>query len=455
MKSVLPRSLALTGIAILAAAAAAAPAKVFPYSYTQEDLPNGLRLVVVPTNYPNIVATYIVVQAGSRNEVEAGHTGFAHLFEHLMFKGTARYPQAKYTDALQRMGAASNAYTTDDYTCYYTVFSKEDLATVLEMEGDRFQSLKVAEPEFKTESLAVLGEYNKNASSPFSKLQDAVQDTAFDRSTYKHTTMGFLKDIQDMPNQYEYSLKFFDRYYRPEYTTILVVGDVKARAVRALAEKFWGEWKRGSYQPEIPQEPPQQEPRAAQVDWPTPTLPVIDIAYKGPAYTDSAKDTAALEALAYLAFSSTSDLYQKLVVAEQKAASLSASAPENVDPSLFEIVARVKRGADLEYIRDRIYETVQTFREKPVDEARLDAVRKHLRYALALQMQSSDAIAAVLARYVALRRTPETVNLLFDQFAALTPDDIRQAADRYLTESHRTTVTLSGPKPPGGTGEEK
>jgi zinc protease len=97
------------------------------------------------------------------------------------------------------------------------------------MEGDRFQHLKYAEPEFKTESLAVLGEYNKNSASPFSKLNEVLHDTAYDKHTYKHTTMGFLKDIQDMPNQYEYSLKFFDRYYRPEYTTIIVVGDVKAR----------------------------------------------------------------------------------------------------------------------------------------------------------------------------------------------------------------------------------
>lgn len=444
-------------LASLAAAVSfgAAPAKVFPYSFSQEDLPNGLRLIVVPTGFPNIVATYIVVQAGSRNEIEPGHTGFAHLFEHLMFKGTEKYPQAKYTETLQRMGAASNAYTTNDYTCYYTVFSKEDLPTVIEMEADRFQHLKVSEPEFKTEALAVLGEYNKNASNPFAKLDEVVNDTAFERSTYKHTAMGFLKDIQDMPNQYEYSLKFFDRYYRPEYTTIVVVGDVKARSVRPLVDQFWGEWKRRNYKPEIPQEPAQTAPKTARVDWPTPTLPMVDIAYKGPAYTDSAKDTAALEALAFLAFSQTSDLYQKLVVQEQKAASLLASAPANVDPALFEIVARVKGDADLDYVRDQIYAAVKTFREKPVDAARLDAVRKHLRYALELRMQSSDAIAGILAPYVALRRTPETLNLLYNQYDSLTPDDIRQAADRYLTENNRTTVTLAGPNPQAGTGEGK
>ena len=438
-------------LAVLTATAfGAAPPKIFPYPYTQQDLPNGLRLVVVPTDYPNIVATYIVVQAGSRNEIEPGHTGFAHLFEHLMFKGTAKFPQEKYTATLQRIGASSNAFTTEDFTCYYTVFSKEDLASVLEMEADRFRNLKYSEPELKTEALAVLGEYNKNSSDPSTRLEEVLNDTAFDRATYKHTTMGFLKDIQDMPNQYDYSLKFFDRYYRPEYTTILVVGDVKPKAVRELIDKFWGDWKPGSYKPEIPKDPPQEKAKTAQIEWPTATLPIVDVAYKGPAYTDSAKDTAALDALAFLAFSPTSDLYQKLVVQEQKAASLVASAPSHVDPALFEIEARVKKASDVESVRDQILATVKAFQEKPVNAERLAAVRKHLRYSLALRMQSSDAIAGILARYIALRRTPETMNNLYDQYAALTPEDVQQAAQKYLTENARTTVTLLPKAPAGG-----
>jgi zinc protease len=429
-----------------AAFAANGPGKVFPYSYTQEDLPNGLRLIVVPTDYPNIVATYIVVQVGSRNEVEPGHTGFAHLFEHLMFKGTKTYPKEKYTETLRNIGASSNAFTTDDYTCFYTVFSKEDLPTVLAMEADRFQHLKYSEPEFKTESLAVLGEYNKNSSNPGQKLREVLMDTAFERSTYKHTTMGFLKDVQDMPNQYDYSIQFFDRYYRPEYTTILVVGDAKAKEVRALVDKAWGEWKRGDYKPEIPQEPPQEHPKTAHVDWPGAALPTIAIAYKAPAYTDTAKDSAALDALAFLAFSQTSDLYQKLVVTEQKAESLFGSMPNRVDPTLFTISARVKKQDDMDYVRDQILAAVKTFQEKPVDAARLDAVRKHLRYELALSMDSSDAIAGILASFVALRRTPETLNKFYDEYAALTPEDVQQAAAKYLVENGRTMVTLT----PGG-----
>jgi zinc protease len=311
------------------------------------------------------------------------------------------------------------------------------------MEADRFQNLKYTEPEFKTESLAVLGEYNKNSSSPFSKLSETLRATAYSQSTYQHTAMGFLKDIQDMPNQYDYSQKFFDRYYRPEYTTILVVGDVKAKPVRDLVDKYWGEWKRGSYKADIPQEPAQTAPRSAEVKWPAPTLPILTIAFKSPAYTDSAKDTAALSALSAMAFSASSDLYQKLVVQDQKLDALFASAPNLVDPGLFQITARVKKAADMDGVRDEILATIRGFQEKPVDAARLEAVRKRLRYSVATQMQSADAIAAILASFVALRRTPETMNKLYEQYASLTADDVKQAAAKYLVEPSRTIVTLT------------
>ena len=279
MVLMIPKLCLLLGCAALACGAQ--PQKVFPYEYSQEDLPNGLRLITVPTDYANIVAVYIVVQTGSRNEVEPGHTGFAHLFEHLMFRGTPKYPAGEIQpDAEPHRRGIERLHQRRPHGLPHHLLQGRP-GHVLAMEADRFQHLKYAEPEFKTESLAVLGEYNKNSASPFSKLNEVMHDTAFDKHTYKHTTMGFLKDIQDMPNQYEYSLKFFDRYYRPEYTTIIVVGDVKAKAVRAMVDKYWGEWKRGSYKPEIPVEPAQNGPRTAHVDWPSPTLPIVSVGLQG------------------------------------------------------------------------------------------------------------------------------------------------------------------------------
>lgn len=424
--------------------------KTFPFPYTQQDLPNGLRLVTIPTDSPNLVSIYIVVQTGSRNEVEPGKSGFAHLFEHMMFRGTAKYPPEKYNQALQRAGAASNAFTSDDLTAYYTTFSKEDLANILAMEADRFQTLKYTPEIFKTETGAVLGEYNKNSSDPEEKLDEVLHDTAFDRHTYKHTTMGFLKDVQDMPNQYEYSLKFFDRYYRPEYTTIVVAGDVDPKKVRALVDQYWGGWKRGSYHPDIPAEPAQQGPRENHIDWPSPTLPLIEIAFHGPAYSDTAKEWAALDALATLAFSRNSDLYEKLVVREQKVDMLAADMSQSVDPNLFEVEARVKNAADLPYVRAQILETIQRFQDQPAAADKLNAAKNRRRYAFTMQMDNSQSVAAAVARYVALRRTPDTIDKLYSLYSQLTPEDIQAAARKYLTESNRTIVTLTGPANGGG-----
>jgi len=424
--------------------AAAAPPKVFPFAYTQEDLPNGLRLITIPTDSVNLVSLFIVVQAGSRNEVEPGKTGFAHLFEHVMFRGTEKYPPAKREDLLKRAGAANNASTSDDFTVYHMTFSKEDLGELLALEADRFQNLKYSVEDFKTETGAVLGEYNKNSSDPSSRLSEMLRDTAFDRHTYKHTTMGFLKDVQDMPNQYDYSLRFFDRYYRPEYTTIILAGDVNAKQTRALVEKDFGAWKRGSYHADIPVEPAQKGPRENHLDWPTATLPQVAIAYKGPAYTDQTKETAALDVLATLAFSQTSDLYQQLVIGEQKVDTLRASSPGNVDPELFTIRARVKRGEDLTYVRDQILATVKQFQERAPAAAKLEALKKRERYSFTLSLDNPESVARTVAEYVALRRTPATIDRYYQMLGQVTPEDVRAMARKYLVESGRTIVTLTG-----------
>jgi zinc protease len=116
-----------------------------------------------------------------------------------------------------------------------------------------------------------------------------------------------------------------------------------------------------------------------------------------------------------------------------------------VDPGLFQIMARVKKAGDMDYVRDRILETVKHFQEKPVDAAKLDTVRKRLRYQLALSMDNSDTIASIVSSYVALKRSPETINALYDQYATVTPEDIQKAAAKYLVERGRTIVTLTGP----------
>jgi len=419
------------------------PRKAFPYDYTIDDLPNGLRVVTVPTDYPNLVALYIVVQTGSRNEPEPGKSGYAHLFEHLMFRGSEHYTGQQRDEVLKKAGADSNAYTTDDRTVYYEIFSKDDLDKILDLEADRFQRLKYEPDAYKTETKAVLGEFNKNSANPTRKIFEVLRATAFKRHTYSHTTMGFIQDIEDMPNQYDYSLQFYKRYYRPEYATIVVVGDVKRDVVLASVKKYFGDWQRGNYAPQIENEPEQTEPREAHIDWPSPTLPYVDVAFRGTAYSDSDKDYAALNVLQAYAFGENSELYQKLVVQEQKVDSLETSFSDRRDPELFYVEAKIKDEKEMNYVRDQILATFKRYTTEAIPQEKLDRTRLHLRYSLALSMNSSDAIADTLAGYIGLRRSPETINKLFVLYDSITPEDIRGAAAKYFVDRHRTIVTLT------------
>jgi zinc protease len=430
---------------------AAAPAqqkesRLFPYNFSIDDLPNGLRVVTVPTDFPNMVALYIVVQTGSRNEVEPGKSGYAHLFEHLMFRGSENYTPEQRDLIMKKAGADTNASTNSDRTTYYVVFSKEDLDPVLKVEADRFQRLKYSEAAYKTESLAVLGEYNKNSADPTEKLDEVLHETAFSKHTYGHTTMGYLKDIQDMPNQYSYSLQFYNRFYRPEYTTVVLAGDVDRARSLELVRKYFAEWKRGSYVPNIPAEDAQSAPRTASVSWASPTLPWLAIAFKAPGYSDDKKDKAALDLLLPIAFGPNSDLYQRLVLKEQKVDELEPEFGSHPDPELFTVYARVKDAKDIDYVRDQILSVFKQFTDEPVDQSKLDATRSRVRYSFALRMNSSAAVASAVAPYIGLRRTPETINKLFALYQQVTPDDIRSVARQYFVPNNRTIVTLTSSK---------
>jgi zinc protease len=255
--------------------------------------------------------------------------------------------------------------------------------------------------------------------------------------------MGYIKDIEDFPNQYEYSLEFFNRYYRPEYTTIVIVGDVTREQTLALTKKYWAEWKKGNYVPQIPAEPEQTEARTAHVDWPSQTLPWIVVAFRAPAYSDVNKDKAALDLLASIAFGENSDLYQRLVIKEQKVNGLSPSIDNMVDPELFGVFARVKKPEDMDYVREQVLATFKRYTTETIPQAKLDETSSRMRYGFALRLSSSEATAAALAPYISLKRTPETIDRLFALYDSISPEDVRAAASRYFVEKNRTIVTLA------------
>ncbi|MDX5345855.1 MAG: insulinase family protein [Hymenobacteraceae bacterium] len=422
--------------------------KLLPYPIHQKKLANGLNVVTVPYNSPGLASFYIVVRAGSREEVEKGKTGFAHFFEHMMFRGTDKYPKEKYGEVLKSIGAAANANTWLDRTLYHMTGNASMLDKMFEIEADRFQNLKYSVHDFKTEAGAVKGEYTKNSASPYTRLNEKVVSTAFKKHTYAHTTMGFFEDVVDMPNQYDYSLKFFDRFYRPEYATVMVVGDVTPERVNELAQKYFGNWKRGSYKPAIPTEPEQKETRYAHVQQPN-FPPYLSLNFKGPAFSDTNKELAAIDILTTMLFAENSDLYQKLVVQEQRARSIGGYAFNTRDPHLITLYASVVKPEDLQYVKDEIMKKIDEIKQQPVDQQKLENTKSYLKYSFAMAMDSPDNIANALSSYIWITGDPESLNRSLSLYDQVTAQDLTNIAKKYFVNSKLTIGTIS-PNAEGG-----
>ncbi len=427
----------------LNAGPAVAPSeKILPYPIYQHKLANDLNVVTVPFDSPGLAAFYIVTRVGARNEVEPGVTGFAHFFEHMMFRGTDKYSKAQYSAALKSTGAAANANTTRDRTQYHMTGSADKLELMFELESDRFLNLNYSEHDFNTEAGAVKGEYTKNFASPYRQLSEKRAETAFTTHTYSHTTMGYFKDIVDMPNQYEYSKMFFDRYYRPEYNTILVVGDVTPEQVNALAEKYFGKWERGSYESVVPVEPEQNETRYTHLQ--NGSIPAfLSMSYKGPAFSDSAIDMPALDVLSSIFFSNTSDLNKQLVLEEQKIRFIGGGAFDSRDPNLFTIEVSMVEKDDMSYVMEEIEKAIAKAKTEDVDEGLLQRTKSNLKYGFAMRMDTPGAIAGSLSHYIQLTGDPESINRLYALYDKVTREDIKMVANKYFKPRRLTIATIS------------
>jgi zinc protease len=458
----LPLAIALAAMPLIAAAkappppaAAAGPAiKAFPFPTELHTLPNGLRVVLVPYESPGLVAYCTLMRVGSRNEPEKGRSGYAHFFEHMMFRGTQAHPGKEYNETVTRLGLNTNAFTDFDMTVYHLYGPARALPTIIEYEGDRFQNLSYDEAAFKTEAGAILGEYAKSASNPEELLFAKVLDTAYEKHTYKHTVIGFLADVKAMPGGFDYSREFFRRYYTPDNATIVIVGEFDKAATLAQIEKAYGGWK-GKLDPaEIPREPKQKKSKRAQVSWPTPTLPRLTIVWHAPSADDLT--SAATENLlnAYL-FGPTSPLYQTYVLGKQLVDSMDPAYYDHRDPFLFGVLLRVKDAKDLKTVEQAVLKDINALARGQVDVKRMNAVRSNLKYGNIMGLDKADSVAVALAMSTALTGDIEYLNQLSARIEQLKPADLSTFVKKNLLDINRTTVTLvsaAAPQKPAAKG---
>ena len=418
----------------------AAPA--FPYDRSEVRLDNGLRVVVVPTDHSGFFALYELVGTGSRDEVEPGHSGFAHFFEHIMFRGTRAFPADQRVALLASLGVDESGYTTDDFTSYSLIGPKEGLKKIFELEADRYTSLEYSEDDFKTESRAVLGEYNKNFANPDEKAFEVLSDLAFDQHTYKHTTMGFLKDIQNMSKKYKYSREFFQKFYTPDNVMLLVVGDVEVAAVQQWAREAFSGWQGKRAKTAVADEPPLTAERRKVIGWENPTEDRLHVGWRVPSSVDDPKQAAVALLLKSYLFSASIDLTKALVLSEQLAESVECGWEWHKDASLFSVAAKIKAGKAVDDVLSRIQQQLDNVSSGKINDRRFADVKSNLRYSLLMSLTSAENIGGTLAWLSGPAMDTSFVDAVYGALVDVGPRDLQEFTKGQFAVQQRAIVIL-------------
>ncbi|MCB0406127.1 MAG: insulinase family protein [Bdellovibrionales bacterium] len=425
-----------------------APKGILTLPHETTTLENGLKVFLVKYPSTGVVAYQLGVRVGSRNEVEAGKSGFAHFFEHLMFRGTKTLSSQEFGAIYTENGVSYNAWTWYDMTNYHGEVASRYLDKILAAEADRFQNLDFTEAALKAEAGAVLGEYLKSASDPGFLMEETMQELAYKSHTYGHTTMGYKADIEQYPNRYQDVWPFFKRYYRPSNVRIVLVGDIEFDKALELVRAKFGAWENPADQPQaVTPEPEQTSERSRVVEFPSPTPTRIGIAYKVPAFGTQNVESAALKLLVDVYFSETSEFQKTYRFEKGWLDSVSATPLETVDPGLWKVELILSdSGKDKEAeLKQAVFDVIAKIQSSPADAAELAAAKTRSRNAaLTRWFSAPDALAGQINWYTNFEADFAVLDRLFQRIDEVQPSDVVAFAKKYLVAAKRTTVTLRG-----------
>lgn len=449
---------------VLAHKPAKPPAKFFPYPIYERALGNGLRILIVPTpEFKDMVSYTTPVFAGSRNETEKGKTGLAHLFEHIMFRHEYNGVAGGYQEMMDRLGSYNNAYTTYDMTFYHPFTFVQNLigpvATsqgttpgVIELEASRFKGLKLDQKTFQVEAGAVLGEYRRIYSFPVQKMIEQMSPIAFPNHPYGHTVIGYLDDVEKMPQAWDAAWQFFHHYYTPNDVALIVVGDVNPHKLFPVIEKAYADWKPVPT-PKIPTPPEPKEHRAVHVNWEAEVAPRLVVAYHTPEFNPGTPESAVALVLDELLTSRSAPLYQKLRYQKQSVTSFATyTSPVSTDPHWMLLGAELslerfqKEGT--KYVDEVRYdmvngtEALKNFSQDPNAAKTLDVVKSKVKNDFLAGWDTTERIAQSLATFYRFNRDPHVLDTLLQSVEELQPADIDSYASKYFTHEGRLVGTL-------------
>jgi len=431
--------LALTWLAPFASAVSIGGPDVADFT-----LANGLEIVVIPDHRTPVVTHMVWYKVGSADETP-GKSGLAHFLEHLMFKGTAKNPEGKFSQTVAALGGQENAFTTADFTAFFQRIAREHLEQMMAFEADRMTGLVLSEANVVPELKVVLEEYNMRvANSPDARLGEQISAALFLNSPYGRPVIGWHHEIEALTRAD--ALAFYHRFYTPNNAVVVIAGDVTADEVKALAAKTYAKVPRVADVPPRarPQEPQPIAPRTVMLADPRVAQPSMQRSYLVPSYAKSKKDAAALEVLAHvLGSGSTSRLYRSLVVDQRLAVNAGGYYQGSaLDDTRFGVYAMPQPGVPFPAVEGAINDVIADLIKNGVSAEELERAKTRM---IADAVYAQDNQAALARWYGTALTTGQTVadvQAWPDLIRSVTAEEVRAAARTWLDMRRSVTGYL-------------
>ena len=407
-------------------------------------LANGLRIIVQEDKRAPTVAHMIWYRIGSMDEL-SGTTGVAHVLEHMMFKGTKKLKPGDFSAKVAALGGRDNAFTSKDYTAYFQQIEKSRIEDVMALEADRMQNLTMDKAEFAKEINVVMEERRlRTDDQPISKVFEALNATAFVAHPYRNPIVGWMDDLKNMTAAD--ALAWYERWYAPNNATMVVTGDVDAKRVFVLAEKYFGKIPVKTLPKTKPQNEPQQTGIRRVVMQAPAENPYLVLAYKAPTLRDVEKDddVHALDVLsAVLDGYDNARLPAKLVRTDRVATSAGASYDNTSrGPSLFMLMGVPAQGTTTEQLEQRLRDEVTRIAKDGVSASELNRVKRQL---IASQVYKRDSIFGQAMEIGGMEMAGisyKQIDRIIEKLAAVTPEQVQAVAKKYFTDDQLTVASL-------------
>ncbi|HEX5000014.1 MAG TPA: pitrilysin family protein [Terriglobia bacterium] len=426
-------------IVVLSAVSCRSREPDYSIQFTDTRLKNGMRVILSEDHSAPTYSLAVVYNAGARDE-KAGRSGFAHLFEHMMFEGSENVGKGEHFSLIENNGGSTNGNTTSDRTLYYETLPANQLDLGLFLEADRMRSLAITEANFRNQLETVKEERRENYDNqPYGRTYEIMMETAYDNYAYKHIAIGSMADLN--ASNVDDARAFFKIYYAPNNAVLSLVGDFKSDDALAKIRTYFEDIPQ---QPPPPApdmtEPPQTAERRRTYEDPLADLTEVDVLFKTPA--GNTPEYYALDVIAtILGSGKSSRLYQKMVKEKQVAQEVSAYADERRGPGVFALGVTVRPDKDPKEIERLLYEELERLKTEPVKDSEMDKVRMQVKRYMVDQQETTGDRARMLGMFAVFYDDPGLINSLTSKYAAVTPEQIQQVAREYFSEMNRTVVT--------------